>query len=78
MSSRTTRIRQDKEYNKDNAILKTAIYPTVLVALITDLTGSITTAVSNVETNQTTPGTTKTHSSVIDPYDTRLMNLNTE
>ena len=53
------------------------IDPTILATLVTALTVAITTAFSNVAASQPVLVKSKTHSSVIDTYDSNLMDLRT-
>ena len=78
MSVSRTRSRQDKEDGNYDAIANTVTYLTILSAFFTSLTSANTTAVYNATNYQPTLGITKTHYSVIDPYGTRLMNMNTK
>ena len=78
MSGIRTRSRQDKEDDKYDSIAKTVIDSTILASLVTTLTGAITTMVSNASTDRPTSGITNTHSSTIDPYDTRFIHLKTK
>ena len=51
MSGSRTRSRQDEEDVDDDVNATAIIYPTVLAALVTALTGSIISAVSNATTS---------------------------
>ena len=78
MSGISTRSRQDKEDDEYDLIAKTVIDSKILASLVTALASSTKTVVSNVSTDQPTSGITKTHSSAIDPYSTRLIHLKTK
>ena len=78
MCGTRTRSRQDDEGGNDDANSTAVIDPKFLSALITYLSGAITTAFSNVTTTRPILVNLKTHSSAIDPYNTILMNLNTK
>ena len=79
MSGTITSSMQNDNEDSDNYSNTTAnIYPTILAALVTALTGAITTAVYNTNTTRPVSVNAKTHSSVINPYDSRSMNMITK
>ena len=79
MSGSRTRNRQDDYKDGYNNANTTAVmYPTILAALVTALASAITTAVTNATIAQLVSVNAKMHSSVIDSYESRSMNLRTK
>ena len=74
----TSSMQNDNEDSEKYSNTTANIYPTILAALVTALTGAITTAVYNTNTTRPVSVNAKTHSSVINPYDSRSMNMITK
>ena len=79
ISGTQTRSTQDNNEDGNNDANKTTVIDlTILAALVTAFPGAITTIVSNTTATQPVSVKLKTHSSVIDPYNSKYMDLSTK
>ena len=79
MSGTRTRSRKDDgEDSGNDANVTAVIYPKILNACVTTLTGAITTTVSKATTARTVSFNENNNSYEINPYDSKSMDLSTK